>query len=85
MTVANRIVPNERGKHHPVAIHHTPGTNRKRTRWAYSLYPGNSACNVWSSHCVRRTNTRNDSPAGMSAHTEPRDRAIPTAKKKPPT
>ena len=59
--------------------YHTPGISLYRTVIAYSLYPFNSSCNVWSSHCVRTINTIEATPAGTNAHKEPNDSAMPIA------
>jgi hypothetical protein len=56
----------------------TPGMILERTLGVYSLYPGSSACNVWSSHCVRRINSAKKRLTRMSAQREPSDRAMPT-------
>jgi hypothetical protein len=65
--------------------HHTPGSNRYRTRCVYSLYPANSACKVWSSHRVRRISNTDARPAGINAHNDPRHKAMPPNRKKLPT
>src|SRR5262249_16014571 len=63
------------------AFHHTPGTKRKRTRCAYAAYPGSSACNVRSSQTVRSTSNSEPKPAGINAHQEPSDNAMPTKRR----
>jgi hypothetical protein len=65
--------------------YHTPGISLYRTLFAYSLYPFNSSCNVWSSHWVRTINTIEAKPAGINAHKEPNDSAMPMAWRIPPT
>ncbi|MGY8770593.1 MAG: hypothetical protein ACKVH8_19435 [Pirellulales bacterium] len=65
--------------------YHTPGISLYRTLIAYSLYPFNSSCNVWSSHWVRTINTSEARPAGINAHKEPNDSAMPIAWIIPPT
>src|SRR6516165_4720858 len=57
--------------------HHTPGTNLKRTRRAYSACPVSSACSVRSSQTVRSTSNSEPNPAGINAHQEPNDNAMP--------
>src|SRR5262245_3175499 len=61
--------------------HHTPRTNRKRTRCAYAAYLGSSACSVRSSQTVRSTSTSEPKPAGINAHQEPSDNAMPTKRR----
>jgi len=61
--------------------HHTPGTNRKRTRCAYAAYPGSSACSVRSSQTVRIMSNSEPKPAGINAHQEPSDNAMPTKRR----
>lgn len=65
--------------------YHIPGSHLDRTRCVYSLYPANSACNVRSSHRVRRSSNSEARPTGISAQNEPRDRAIPTNNRQAPT
>ena len=83
--------PQERMRGVPCSIwsssdrYQTPGISLYRTLIAKSLYPFNSSCNVWSSHCVRTIRTIEAIPAGINAHKEPNESAMPIAWRIPPT
>ena len=64
-----------RSKSWSLKSYQTPGISLYRTRCAYSLYPANSSCRVWSSHIVRRTRSGTIGRLGSEPHRNPEPRA----------
>jgi len=59
-----------------IALYHTPGSRRQRTRWRYSRYPSSRSASTRSSRPVRSVKSAAPASAGSSAQGEPRANGI---------